>query len=75
MQAQDALRDFEKYQPAPTDLPALVRLAIIHYHFKAINPFLGGNDRIGRLLLVMLHSIRISSKIERMLWKLLSLIR
>ncbi len=49
-----ALDAFEKFLHAPTDLPPLVRLALIHYQFEAIHPFVDGNGRIGRLLISLL---------------------
>ena len=51
---QEALDAFEKYLHSKEDYPPLVRLALIHYQFEAIHPFLDGNGRIGRLLLTLL---------------------
>ncbi len=49
-----ALDAFEKYLHAQDELPPLVRLALIHYQFEAIHPFIDGNGRIGRLLISLL---------------------
>jgi len=49
-----ALDAWEQFLHTPSDLPPLVRLALIHYQFETIHPFLDGNGRVGRLLLVLL---------------------
>lgn len=54
-QMKQALNELERYIHTPTpNLPPLVRLAMIHYQFEAIHPFMDGNGRVGRLLLSLL---------------------
>lgn len=50
---QEALRGFESYLHEPSELPPLVRMALVHYQFEAIHPFNDGNGRIGRLLIAL----------------------
>lgn len=53
-QMQSALGKLERFLHAEPRYPPLVRLALIHYQFEAIHPFIDGNGRIGRLLISLL---------------------
>jgi Fic family protein len=49
------LTDMERFiHDGATDLPPMVKVALIHAQFETIHPFLDGNGRIGRLLIAAL---------------------
>lgn len=52
----ELLENLETYIQNPPDMPPLVCLAVAHYQFEAIHPFVDGNGRLGRLLISLLLS-------------------
>lgn len=48
------LADWESFAHEDGAMPLLVRNALLHYQLETIHPFLDGNGRIGRLLIVFL---------------------
>ena len=47
------LSNFEKYLNDESVKYSLIQIALLHYQFESIHPFLDGNGQVGRLLIVL----------------------
>lgn len=47
----ELMSDFDKFMNSDFNMPILMKLAIMHYQFETIHPFLDGNGRTGRLII------------------------
>lgn len=51
---EEGLQDWEVWIHRQGELPLMVRVAIGHYQFETLHPFVDGNGRIGRLIAVLM---------------------
>ena len=49
---EEAMRGLERFLHDQSPLPVLIKAGLIHCQFETIHPFLDGNGRMGRLLIV-----------------------
>ena len=50
---RDMLANWERFLHDQTELAPLIRMAVGHYQFEAIHPFIDGNGRTGRVLNIL----------------------
>lgn len=49
----EAMSELEKYINENEDYDPLIQIALIHYQFETVHPFLDGNGRVGRLMILL----------------------
>lgn len=50
---RDKLKQLEDFIHADDQIDPLIKLALLHYQFEAIHPFIDGNGRTGRIILLL----------------------
>ena len=53
VELEAGLRDWETFAAEGLRMPPLVACALLHYQFETLHPFLDGNGRLGRLLIIL----------------------
>ncbi len=48
------MADFENYMQSDGAYPTLIDIGLLHYQLETVHPFVDGNGRVGRLLIVLM---------------------
>ena len=59
---QSAMSEWEEFINSEDEIDPLIKVALIHYQFETIHPFLDGNGRIGRLIIKCIQFLDIYSR-------------
>lgn len=51
---EQGLTDWEEWVNTPNGLPILIKASLAHYQFETLHPFVDGNGRVGRLVIVLM---------------------
>ncbi len=50
---RDLLQNIEQYINQSDSTDPLIKMAVFHYQFESVHPFLDGNGRVGRILMIL----------------------
>lgn len=51
---KECMKNLEEYINGDYEIDPLIKIAIVHYQFETVHPFLDGNGRVGRLLITLM---------------------
>lgn len=51
---ESKMDDFEEYMQSEGKYPSLIDIGLLHYQLETVHPFVDGNGRVGRLLIVLM---------------------